>query len=68
MCVGVYRALHIAVVKGEEGLVYRLIHLLTLAHKDLDTYNNLRQVRDTCIIHTHTMYTQHNVHTTHRHT
>ncbi|XP_067094486.1 NF-kappa-B inhibitor epsilon [Osmerus mordax] len=36
-------ALHIAVVKGEEGLVYRLIHLLTLAHKDLDTYNNLRQ-------------------------
>ncbi|XP_040901344.1 B-cell lymphoma 3 protein homolog [Toxotes jaculatrix] len=36
-------ALHIAVVKKELTIVYRLIHLLLLAHKGLDIYNNLRQ-------------------------
>ncbi|KAM6968098.1 uncharacterized protein bcl3 [Aplochiton taeniatus] len=36
-------ALHIAVARGEEELVLRLIDLLVLAKKDLDIYNNLRQ-------------------------
>ncbi|KAM3873286.1 B-cell lymphoma 3 protein homolog [Diretmus argenteus] len=36
-------ALHIAVVQGERAVVYNLIHLLVLAHRDLDIYNNLRQ-------------------------
>ncbi|KAJ8388852.1 hypothetical protein AAFF_G00126080 [Aldrovandia affinis] len=36
-------ALHIAVVKGHEVLVNRLIQILVQANKDLDIYNNLRQ-------------------------
>ncbi|XP_068615362.1 B-cell lymphoma 3 protein homolog [Brachionichthys hirsutus] len=35
--------LHIAVVQGELAVVYNLIHLLLLAHRSLDIYNNLRQ-------------------------
>ncbi|XP_068180191.1 B-cell lymphoma 3 protein homolog isoform X2 [Antennarius striatus] len=35
--------LHIAVVQGELAIVYKLIHLLLLAHRSLDIYNNLRQ-------------------------
>ncbi|XP_029959243.1 B-cell lymphoma 3 protein homolog [Salarias fasciatus] len=36
-------ALHIAVVQGELGIVCKLIHLLLLADRSLDIYNNLRQ-------------------------
>lgn len=36
-------ALHIAVVQGESDIVCKLIHLLLLAHRSLDIYNNLRQ-------------------------
>ncbi|CAN9513791.1 unnamed protein product [Ophioblennius macclurei] len=36
-------ALHIAVVQEEFDIVNRLIHLLLLAGKSLDIYNNLRQ-------------------------
>lgn len=40
-----YRALHIAVVQGQEAQIQRMILLLGLVHTDLDIYNNLRQVR-----------------------
>ncbi|XP_027865688.1 B-cell lymphoma 3 protein [Xiphophorus couchianus] len=36
-------ALHIAVVQGELPIVHKLIHLLVLARRGLDIYNNLRQ-------------------------
>ncbi|XP_034467329.1 B-cell lymphoma 3 protein homolog isoform X1 [Hippoglossus hippoglossus] len=36
-------ALHIAVVQGELAIVCTLIHLLLLARRGLDIYNNLRQ-------------------------
>ncbi|XP_070768544.1 B-cell lymphoma 3 protein homolog [Enoplosus armatus] len=36
-------ALHIAVVQGELAIVCKLIHLLTMARRGLDIYNNLRQ-------------------------
>ncbi|XP_035527522.1 B-cell lymphoma 3 protein homolog [Morone saxatilis] len=36
-------ALHIAVVQGELGIVYKLIQLLLWARRGLDIYNNLRQ-------------------------
>ncbi|KAL0985046.1 hypothetical protein UPYG_G00152230 [Umbra pygmaea] len=36
-------ALHIAVVQGQEDLVHRMIHLLGLAKKEVDIFNNLRQ-------------------------
>ncbi|KAG7457247.1 B-cell lymphoma 3 protein [Solea senegalensis] len=36
-------ALHIAVVQGELAVVCTLIHLLLLAAKSVDVYNNLRQ-------------------------
>ncbi|XP_043972345.1 B-cell lymphoma 3 protein homolog [Gambusia affinis] len=36
-------ALHIAVVQGELTIVHKLIHLLALARRGLDIYNNLRQ-------------------------
>uniref|UniRef100_A0A668AHD3 BCL3 transcription coactivator n=1 Tax=Myripristis murdjan TaxID=586833 RepID=A0A668AHD3_9TELE len=43
-CLCVYcRALHIAVVQGQLGIVHTLIYLLRLANRDLDIYNNLRQ-------------------------
>uniref|UniRef100_A0A3Q4HEY5 BCL3 transcription coactivator n=1 Tax=Neolamprologus brichardi TaxID=32507 RepID=A0A3Q4HEY5_NEOBR len=35
--------LHIAVVQGALAIVYKLIQLLVLGHKDVDIYNNLRQ-------------------------
>uniref|UniRef100_A0A3Q3WC34 Uncharacterized protein n=1 Tax=Mola mola TaxID=94237 RepID=A0A3Q3WC34_MOLML len=35
--------LHIAVVHGELPIVVKLIHLLLMAHRSLDIYNNLRQ-------------------------
>uniref|UniRef100_A0A3Q4HSQ2 BCL3 transcription coactivator n=1 Tax=Neolamprologus brichardi TaxID=32507 RepID=A0A3Q4HSQ2_NEOBR len=36
-------SLHIAVVQGALAIVYKLIQLLVLGHKDVDIYNNLRQ-------------------------
>ncbi|XP_026173696.1 B-cell lymphoma 3 protein homolog [Mastacembelus armatus] len=36
-------ALHIAVVQGELAIVWKLIHILQWAHRNLDIYNNLRQ-------------------------
>jgi len=44
LCI-ICRPLHIAVVKENIQLVRWLIEIFRRAHKDLDIFNNLRQVR-----------------------
>lgn len=39
------RPLHIAVVQGNLPIVHRLVSLFHHGGRDLDIYNNLRQVR-----------------------